>query len=327
MKNRWINFSLAVVSCAFLAGCGNDAPSPDVLAEVDDAQITESAYRYWWSRTKPPADSPGTRAKLLEDLIARAARVRAAREAGLDRDPVVVTQIESLLIGRLNELELKPKLDAVQVTEAEVHAFYDAHQTDRFTVPARARLAVLWFNTRGQDPLVQRYTPRLQAICEEIESIPVEQGFGQHSRKNSEHRTSRLKGGDIGWIESVPYTDAWKSAVQVIAGSLQEPGELSPLVANKHGLFLVRLIEREPARIREYEKVKERIEHRLYTDHRAEVEAQFNQAIQNNVSVRKYPEALSALSGLQVREDLDRKFTPRQLTSRRQSTTNRGHQL
>jgi hypothetical protein len=282
-------------------GC-NRAPESGVLATVQDEPVTEAAFRHGWDTDTPSEDSPATREALLDKLVRRQMLVQRARTAGLDQDPVVVEAIESLLIARLKETELHPQIGSIEISEDETRAFYERHQADRYTLPERVRMAVLWFDSRGQEPLVERYRPRMEQVREELmkdpASIPHAEGFGPLSARNTEHRGSRYRGGDVGWMEIGPSLDPWRNALLEVAAPLTEPGQLSQVVVRPEGLFLVRLVERQPARVRAIAEVRSAIEQRLKAERRSEREGRFYQEIAREVAVRTYPDRLSALDGL-----------------------------
>jgi hypothetical protein len=83
--------------------------------------------------------------------------------------------------------------------------------------------------TRGQEPLVARYTPRLEKIRADFLSAPTSienaDGFGKLAIANSEDRRSRFKGGDLGWLQDGRPMDALRTIVHELAGQLREPGE------------------------------------------------------------------------------------------------------
>jgi parvulin-like peptidyl-prolyl isomerase len=238
----------------------------------------------------------------LSRLIERSALAQAARQAGLDQDPVLAEQIEALLIARLRETRWQPHLDALTVTEAEVRAAYEARSGDAFGQPESTRVAVLWFNTRGQAPLVARYRPRLEEIRRQIladpAAFPVASGFGELAAGNTEHAASRLKGGDLGWLDSGPSTDPWRVAVLETAASLQQPGDLSEVTANASGLFLVRVIERRAARVQSFDEARPRLERSLLEQRRSEAGQQLMSDIVAAASVQRFDERLSALAPL-----------------------------
>jgi hypothetical protein len=173
-----------VLAVLLLAGCGKKESAPDanVLAQGDGWSVRADDFRHWWSTRPGPADSPQARTEALDRLVERATLAAAARQAGLERDPETVAQIESLLIARLQEVRLAPQLAAVKVSDEEVRARYDAQRESAFTRPEAVRVALLWFNTRGQQPLVDRYRPRLEQIRAEVsaggDQFPVAAGFG-----------------------------------------------------------------------------------------------------------------------------------------------------
>jgi parvulin-like peptidyl-prolyl isomerase len=235
-------------------------------------------------------------------LIERSALAQAARQAGLDQDPVLAEQIESLLIARLRETRWQPHLEALTVTEAEVRAAYEARSGDAFGQPESTRVAVLWFNTRGQAPLVARYRPRLEEIRRQIvadpAAFPVASGFGELASGNTEHAASRLKGGDLGWLDSGLSTDPWRVAVLETAASLPQPGDLSEVTANASGLFLVRVIERRAARVQSFDEARPRLERSLLEQRRSEAAQQLMSDIVAAASVQRFDERLSALAPL-----------------------------
>ncbi len=301
---------LAVSLLLLASGCGQkepaaDLPSPEVLAIVDGTAITEGTFRYWWEK-QPMVDTPKARQALLDKLVHRAAFAQAAREAGLHDDPVVAQQIETLLISRLKELELQPKMSAIEVTDSDIAASYESRKETHYTLRERTRVAVLWFATRGVAPLVDRYKPKLEQAREKILAqpgeTPADKGFGQLAIRNSEHAPSRYKGGIVGWIESGQNMDPWRAAVLKISSGLKEAGQVSEVTETKEGLFLVRLLERSPARVRELSEVRENIARELATALRETIEAEFDESVRENTQVNSFPERLQALAGLATRD-------------------------
>jgi hypothetical protein len=282
-----------------LAGCGKapEALPADAIAVVGDSVITEEAFRYWWERKEIGRDTSKGREKLLDDLIDRYARVEQARKAGLHEDQEVLEQINSLLIARLREKELEPKVAEVSVSDDQVRSYYEIHKETEFTSHERFHIAVLWFETRGQKPLEMMYRPRLEEISIHSQSVALEEGFGAFASKNTEHRASRYKRGDIGWLRAGGDYDPWRRAVLNIAASLQ-PGETSEVVSNNLGVFLVRLIDHQPASVRDFESVEQRIHEKLLVKRRAEIRECFDEQILQGIEVKEDPNALAAVRDL-----------------------------
>lgn len=298
-----------------VAGCGREVARTDasasgdkVLAMVGEQSITEADFRRQWERRMPGNNSAEARRQVLEEMITRAALLESARREGVDQDPEIAAEIERLLIARLRETKLQPQMQSLSVREEELRSYYDAHRETKFTEAARVRVAVLWFDTQGQEPLVERFRPRLQAVREQVvadaAAFPVSSGFGALAIANSEHRASRYQGGDLGWLTesgaSFAGADGWSGAVREIAGSLKEPGDLSELMERPEGLFLVRLMERRPAAAADFADVKDQIQKELLAERRKELEARFQTDARAQLAIQRDAAALAALSGLQA---------------------------
>ena len=296
-----------LLAVLLLAGCGKKKSAPDanVLAQGDGWSVRADDFRHWWATRTGPADSPQARTEALDRLVERATLAAAARQAGLERDPETAAQIESLLIARLQEVRLAPQLAAVKVSDEEVRARYDAQRESAFTRPETVRVALLWFNTRGQQPLVDRYRPRLEQIRAEViaggDQFPVAAGFGPAAVGNTEHKPSRLIGGDLGWLELGPGSDPWHQAVLELAAPLQNPGDLSEIVAGKDGLFLVRLIERRSAALKPYEAVSAENRKGLIEEQRKRLQEEFTHRIISQAQPERFTATLAALANLPTR--------------------------
>jgi len=229
---------------------------PAALATVNGASITQEQLDHL---------------KLtLDQAIEREAMVQKAREQGLHEEPEIKEQIRSLLIARLKEKELHSKIEA---DEATLRKLYE-EQKEKYVSPARKKIAVLWYNSRGQKPLEKQYQTRLTKILPEIENVPLNQGFGQFSMNHSEHRSSRFKGGIVGWLEPGKTYDSFRATALEIASQL-EPGQVSEIVTRKEGVFLVRNLQESDPTTQSFEKVRAQLERDYRNTERRKREEEF----------------------------------------------------
>ena len=84
--------------------------------------------------------------KLGRGGASRYSRLQKAKALGLENDPDVRHRYEAMLAGKLEERELQPQLEAIQISTEKLRA---AYQKDiaRYTRPAKVRLALIWIKT------------------------------------------------------------------------------------------------------------------------------------------------------------------------------------
>ena len=307
-RGRWEARALVgLVVLAAVLGCNQSGPVPDTkasprVASIRGRDITVEAFRHYWDDQRMATNSMPLREQVLEHLIQRSALAEEARRTGLDLDPAVQQEIDLILARRLRTTRLEPRLKAIQILDSEVEEAYRKQRDTRFTEPESVRCAVLWFNTRGQQPLEERYRPRLESVRASLLANPSwiapSNGFGALSITNSEHRVTRFNGGDTGWITTNATGEPWRSEVLRIAGDLRQPGDLSDVVAGRDGVFLVRLLDRRPPMVKPFESVRAEIQRSLLAERRRTVEEAFNHEILAASQVQRFPKPLEDLNDL-----------------------------
>lgn len=258
----------------FLAGCGKEEDSGATVASIEHGSPPDSEVTYWLSDRLNLPDTPENRDRARRDLARRKALGETARRLGVDKDPHFRAMADDLLIARLMESHLQPRLDAVSVSDSDIRAHYEA-SIDQYRSPEQRRLAVLWFEDPRQEEQRTVLLDRLESARTRASSDPAlktpESGFGLLSVDFSGHRPTRFTGGILGWLPASP-SDPWRKAVARIGFSLQRPGELSRVIESPEGLFLVRLIATRPARSQPLEAVAPAIHRQLLLRKKANLE-------------------------------------------------------
>ena len=114
-----------------------------------------------------------------------------------------------------------------------------------------------------------------------------DQGFSVLAVDYSEHAATRFKGGVLGWIDREGGSTDWSRVVAETAFSLGNTGDVSPVIVRPEGVFLVRLMEVQPAVQKPFESVRAVLEREEQARLREQLELEFNRDIQS-----KYPAAM-----------------------------------
>jgi hypothetical protein len=291
------------VAVLFSSCAEREVDSTGELARVGGRVVTREDFRYWWRLADLP-DTLENRERVLEQIMGRLLYVEAAYDDGLDEEPEVKLAIENILSARVRQVQLEPLLSGVGPDESQIQEYYQAHREEKFRLPERIHAAVLWFDTRGQAPLEERYRVRLEGLREGWEGDPaslpaIQEGFGAAAIRNSEHRASIYRGGDVGWLQAGSggvALDAWRQRVFTIASGLLEPGDLSQVTVEPEGVFLVRLMGRQPERFRNLDEVKPEIHQRLAAQMREDRRGEFERELREKFGAQSFPEVLRELS-------------------------------
>jgi len=216
----------------------------------------------------------------------------------LDKDPEIQRVWRNLLIGKIKERELAPRLAAAEVTSAELKAAYEAER-DHYTRPGAVRLAVLYLKT---DPVMkpgkiaelqQRMAEaRQKALAPDVAGSP---GFGPLAISCSEDQATRYNGGVVGWVGR-DRGHAGLAPAAVEAGfALKKPGDISQVVIDPQGIYLLKLLDRREAATIPFAEVEASLRHRLLVEKRRQVEQAFGREARESVAVEAHPERLAQI--------------------------------
>lgn len=271
-----------------------DASSDTVVAHVGGEAIYQADYLAWLDDQSGRLFSPEA---LLEGLVEQAALAAWAEKLGVTDDAHFRAAERSLRIAFLREDQLLADTAAIEISSEAIQSAYAAQRDQRFLRPARYEVAALWLNHRGREDLKITYQQRLGNVRDAVlnGAVPPESGFGDLALSATEHRASRFRGGILGWLDATDYPDALHAQAVLVAPELAS-GEVSPVITNDEGVFLVRLMQQEASAYRPLRDVRDQIEAELHAARRAEVEAAFVANALRNTEVILYPENLPAVT-------------------------------
>jgi peptidyl-prolyl cis-trans isomerase C len=288
------------LSAVLLLGTSCGKPSdPDLLAKVGPREIRVSQFQEQMARRGGANPEALDRPALLQELVEQEALYLKAAQAGLDQDPEVQRAHRNLVISKLRERQLAPLLAKAEVTAPEVQACYETNRA-RYTRPAGIRLAVLYLkanpamNADAIAALQQRMAEARQKAREPSAAKPT--GFGSLAITYSEDQATRYKGGDVGWIEP-ERAHAWLSRPVLQAGAaLKAPGDLSDVITDPQGVYLLKLLERRDARTLLLSEVEAPLRQQLLAEKRRHIERAFAAEACRSVPVETHPERLATIT-------------------------------
>jgi parvulin-like peptidyl-prolyl isomerase len=259
------------------------APSP-VIATIGSETITVADFEAEMKRRSVAGVSFASleqKRALLDEMLRLAALVNQAREAGYERHTDIQTMVRRLLASRYEQDQLKPRLDALKVSDEEVRREYDSHVRD-YSVPEYVHAAMIFIELpKGASPdAVKQATARAETALAEAAKLPATtRGFGDLARRHSDDQASKYVGGDLGWQPRGQSGDRWGQPVTDAIAKLDKPGDVGPIVRTDRGLYLVKLIEKREGSVRPFEQVRDGIAHKLMQDKRAVAERAFREEV------------------------------------------------
>jgi peptidyl-prolyl cis-trans isomerase D len=135
--------------------------------------------------------------------------------------------------------------------EAELRRYYQA-SLDQFRTPDRVHVRHILLKTTG---LSKEAEPKVKAKAEELlKKLKAGADFAELAKANSDDPGSGAKGGDVGWIvkgQTVPNFENTAFALK--------PKELSGVVSTEYGFHIIQALEKEPARVKPFDEVKDQL--------------------------------------------------------------------
>jgi len=282
-----------LVPTGAFAGATGDATV--VYYSTDSFEVTDFDLKMYLRNAPDAKDgSIGSRARNLQalsDLYAMQTIMLDAEQDALlteaERQWIANYAVAIETINRYLSAEVTRRL-AETDWEASALEYYLANPQE-FEVPENITLRTLLIRTesRSDEDAVALANELLQ------EASRPYADFDALVRAHTEDEVAAENGGLMEKITRGRTVQPFEDA----AFALQTPGELSPPVVTEFGVHLIKLVQREPSKMRSFEESKERI----IADLKLRRAAQYRQAIQDGARERKvegfveHTEALDAL--------------------------------
>ena len=199
------------------------------------------------------------------------------QKIGLSADDVALEVKKDIAIDKLLRQELPRQR---QVTTEEAMAYYQAN-LDQFTVegPVHVRHILIAVAPAADDETRAEARMRIDDILAQLRTGAE---FSEMAKKYSEG-PSRIKGGDVGWVNHGQKNKTFEAAAFSLA-----PGQISDVVETPLGFHVLTVTEKKPPMVVDYEKVDKQIKQYLFNEKR---QSQINELVQNlklNADIRIY---------------------------------------
>ncbi|QOC21315.1 peptidyl-prolyl cis-trans isomerase [Wenzhouxiangella sp. AB-CW3] len=281
-------------------------PPPDNwIAEINGVYVGETEFIAEMERRG--GQRPGQyheldqKKELLDSLLYRKAAVRAARDAGLDREPATLRAMERILVNKYVQENLRPRQEELRVTDEEIEAVY-AERAEEYSVPARRRVAMIRIGVPEQasEEMKQAARNRITEAYEAVQELDEDVvHFAAVAREYSDHQTSRYRGGAIGWIgEHATERYRFDPVVVETANRMTDSGETSGILEGDDGLYIVRLVEYQPERSRPVDELATGIRQGILRDRHREIENEFREDLLSRFDTRIRMSRLEAIEPL-----------------------------
>jgi len=234
------------------------------------------------------------RKQLLDEMVRFQVLAQEARAEGLDQDPRLKETYEKLLVQRLIE---KKSADHPQVTDAELHAYYDAHQSE-FVRPEKLRVSQIYLASAGNSPTRSKIEAEATKLLAEIrskEAGPVKTEFAAMAQKRSDDPRSRAMAGDLGLLTQQELSGVWGKEVASAAFGLKAVGETTE-AKSPRGIHLLKLTARIPSMNRSFDSVKSLLQSRVALEQRAKSVDAFVTSSREKAHVQIDDKALAAMT-------------------------------
>jgi parvulin-like peptidyl-prolyl isomerase len=242
-----------------------------------EAAVAVAVRRKFYHAVPPQAEMAAFRREVGESLVERALLLREAKRRELQADRAWIDEVvadydrryatserwrakrDELLPPVIGELERQSLLQQMEraaragepPSERQVRAYYDA-RPEQFTEPEQVRLSLILLRVDPSSPRVA-WEQAQQEAARIHEQVAGGADFAELARMHSSD-PSAAKGGDLGYVHKGMLPPSIEADLIAALGI----GESSPPVKILEGYALLKLQDRKPARLRDYDDVRSR---------------------------------------------------------------------
>lgn len=241
------------------------------LAKVNGSVITLEEFnkKYQDNLKHFPFKAPKKR-DVLDDIIKRELGIQEAKKMGLDKNPEVIDQMNSVLFSALLNQKMSKELEKINVTDADAKSYYGRNPEIR---TSHIFVAVPPSATSEQE---KQARDKINSIYHN-EVRPGKQGFAEIAQKFSEGPTASI-GGDMGYQTKESLDPAYYST----AVKLGKPGAISSPIRSPFGYHIIKVTGVRPWR----EADKGQVKRLIFEEKRNRLFESYMKSLENKATVK-----------------------------------------
>lgn len=258
LDEAFLNFRTAAASR------GQPPPPEDKRLEVEkkllDRLVTVEVLK------RKATDADKTKGKAAADKVLGEFRKQAGSDEGFRRQIAVMGMTPESFTAQFTERAIVEEVvnrevrDQVPVTPQQVQKFYDENPK-RFEQPETVRAAHILLATRdlatNQELTLDKQKAQRDLIEALLKRARAGEDFGKLAKDFSQDPGSKERGGEYVFPRGQMAMEFETAAFGM------RPGQISDVVTTKFGYHIIKVLERNPAKKVEFDKVKDRIRESL----------------------------------------------------------------
>jgi peptidyl-prolyl cis-trans isomerase SurA len=306
--------ALLVAAVIFSTGCTH-APSPEVLATVNGKQIvTADVDRLYKQSLGDSAQGPSKEEaaiqrlnilhQLIEDEILQQRAAKLNLVATDEEVDAKLTDMKALSTQEEFDRQLKEIESKVNITDAEISNYYNAHKSEFNLIEPQYHLARIVVTNEPSKQVTNLQNNKANNDAEAKKKVQTlrsrldsGEDFASVAARFSEDPSSSANGGDLGFVPESPlratYPEVFAAVNNLKAGQITETLPIAGGDGPGHktvGYSIYQLIEKRPAGQREMNdpRVQQSIRQLLRNNHAQLLQNAYAEILYNEAKVHNY---------------------------------------
>jgi peptidyl-prolyl cis-trans isomerase C len=259
------------------------------LAKVGNVKITQADFEREFKNLPDFAQKifkgSSGKERFLNELVKKELLYQEALKEGLDKNADYQNKLEEFkkitLIGQLLEKQMESK---TKVTDQDVKDYYEKHKED-FTPFSKIRVSLILVKTEDEANNI-------------LERLKKGEDFAKVAKKSSIDSGSAKNGGDLGYLSK----DQMTPELEAVAVRLKT-GEISEPIKTQHGYEIIKVTDKKPGKVVEFDKVKNLILQHLSAEKQKEIFDSYIESLKKKYKIDINNEALAKFISKEEKEE------------------------